>query len=272
MSAARWPIPVMSGPATAGIWLCSVTAGGCRSPVSASPGWLTPPKRGRVSNCHAIAAPGPATCGSRSMRWPGCRKACGFATTTDYHPTGWAGPISRRSSTGWPTSSPRARSAATTATSSAAAFGPGQAQGADPGQRGPNAAADDVAGVAADRARGLEVSQSVEERFDIGPAQPLRYQPVIRADPQAFRQPGQGVDLRPDVAGPAAAMPRQLLAGPHLGGLRQPRLADAGERESPAVTEQGQVPAVAGPLTAGIGQRPADVAAERGQQRSAATS
>src|SRR5664280_1407236 len=124
MSAARWPIPVVSGPATAGIWLCSVTAGGCRSPVSASPGWLTPPKRGRVSNCHAIAAPGPATCGSRSMRWPGCRKACGFATTTDYHPTGWAGPISRRSSTGWPTSSPRARSAATTATSSAAAFGP----------------------------------------------------------------------------------------------------------------------------------------------------
>ncbi len=26
------------------------------------------------------------------MRWPGCRKACGFATTTDYHPTGWTGP------------------------------------------------------------------------------------------------------------------------------------------------------------------------------------
>src|SRR5450756_1888079 len=138
MSAARWPIPVVSGPATAGIWLCSVTAGGCRSPVSASPGWLTPPKRGRVSNCHAIAAPGPATCGSRSMRWPGCRKACGFATTTDYHPTG-----------------------------------PGQAQGADPGQRGPNAAADDVAVVAADRARGLEVGQPVEERLDIGPAQPV---------------------------------------------------------------------------------------------------
>src|SRR5664280_1384481 len=139
MSAARWPIPVVSGPVTAGIWLCSVTAGGCRSLVSASPGWLTPPKRGRVSNCHAIAAPGPATCGSRSMRWPGCRKACGFATTTDYHPTGWAGPISRRSSTGWPTSSPRARSAATTATSSAAAFGPrcpGSAPWAWPGPVG----------------------------------------------------------------------------------------------------------------------------------------
>src|SRR5450759_3180816 len=72
-----------------------------------------------------------------------------------------------------------------------------------------------------------------------GPAEPLRYQPVIRADPQAFRQPGQGVDLGPDVAGPAAAMPRQLLAGPHLGGLRQPRLADAGERQSPALTDPG---------------------------------
>ena len=51
-----------------------------------------------------------------------------------------------------------------------------------------------------------------------------------------------------------------------LAGPGQPRLADPGEREPPRVAEHGQVPAVAGPFTTGIGQRPADIAGHRGQQ------
>ena len=50
-------------------------------------------------------------------------------------------------------------------------------------------------------------------------------QPVIVAGAQAFRQPGQRVDLLPDLGGAAAAVPGQFLTGPRLGGPGQPRLS-----------------------------------------------
>ena len=100
-----------------------------------------------------------------------------------------------------------------------------------------------------------------------GAAQAGRCHPVIAAGTQALRQPGQRVDLGPDFAGPAAAVAGQFARGPGLRGPGQPRLADAGERQPPAVAEDGQVPDVAVLLGGGIGQAAADVAGQGGQQR-----
>ena len=84
---------------------------------------------------------------------------------------------------------------------------------------------------------------------------------------QAFRQPRQRADLRLDVGGAAAAVARQVLRRPPFGGLAQPLLGDAGEGQPPGMTEDRQVPGVAGLLAGRIGQRPADMTRERVQQR-----
>src|SRR6266542_1666138 len=66
---------------------------------------------------------------------------------------------------------------------------------------------------------------------------------------------------------PAAAVAGQLLGRPPLRGLGQPRLSDRAERQLSAMAEDRQVPGVLGLLTAGIGQRPADIAGQRLEQR-----
>ena len=111
--------------------------------------------------------------------------------------------------------SPRCASAGMSSRPSAKS--PGSPAAACPGRVSPRARipdraarvlpAEDVAVVAADHAGRLEVGQPVEERFDVGAAQPLGRQAVIVTNVQALGQPGQGVDLLPDVAGTAAAVP-----------------------------------------------------------------
>src|ERR1019366_5408246 len=129
------------------------------------------------------------------------------------------------------------------------------------------AAADVVAAVAADRTVRLKVGEPVQERFDVGASQRLGYQAVVVAGPQAFREPGNSIDALPDSARPAAAVAGQLVSRPRLGGLGQPWLADTSERQPAAVAEHAQVPILPGLLTAGVGQRPPDVADERDRQR-----
>ena len=141
--------------------------------------------------------------------------------------------------------------------------GTGQAQRADPGQDGAGAPADDVAVVAADRPCRFQVAEPVEEVLDVGPAQRGREVSVVGPAAQAFRQPRQRVDLRPDVGGAAAAVARQVLGRPVLSGLAQPGLADAGERQAPGMAEDRQVPDVLGLFAGRIGQGPADVPRQR---------
>ena len=73
---------------------------------------------------------------------------------------------------------------------------------------------------------------------------------------QAGGQPRQRVDLYPDVGGAGPPVARQFLGCPPLGRLAQPRLGDTGERQSPGMAEDRQVPDVVDLFAAGVGQGP----------------
>ena len=145
--------------------------------------------------------------------------------------------------------------------------GPGQAQGADPGQYRPHIPADHVPAVAADPAICLQVGDPVEEALHVAAAQRGRVASLIWPAVQVLRQQPHIVDLRLDPGGAAAAVAGQLPGRPPLGGGRQPRLGDLGERQGAGVAEDRQVPDVLALLDAGVGQRPADIAGEGAQHR-----
>ena len=87
-----------------------------------SQAWLgRPPNGGRPRNYPATAAAAPVTSARRSTRWRGCHRACAAVRTGEKYRWRWGELTSRPSLTGSATWSRPGRSAATTATASAAA-------------------------------------------------------------------------------------------------------------------------------------------------------
>ncbi len=136
--------------------------------------------------------------------------------------------------------------------------GPGQAEGADIGQEAAGVAAGLHPHVGTDRAGALVMSQPVGEGDDVAAAEGRRVLTVVWAGlAQARRQLADDTDNVPgDLGCLAAAVLRQFLPGPPLGGLPQPGLADGREVEPPRQAQHGQVPHVLAPLFIGRGRRP----------------